>query len=483
MATFFGLNISRLGMQAQQKALEVTSHNIANANTPGYSRQVAHMEPTAALTYSQKGMLGSGVIVDEVARIRDQFLDRQIRQEQQTLGQWETRSTYLSQVEQLFMEPSETGFSTALSTFFDSWQELSLNPESSPARAVAIESSTTLLNTVRQTYNNLDTIRNDLEAAMALKVKEVNTLAVQISDLNTQITSLTAKNDAPSDLMDRRDLLLDKLAEIINFEYTENKSGSVNILVGGRSLVHENTTYALTLADGGSDNGWPLSPQIVWEKDGGPAQVTNGELYGLSSTRDNELRRYMEDFESMTWAIVNAVNTAHRAGIDLNGEQGEDFFTGTHLNSLSVNINIINAPEKIAASTPPAGTPPFEPIPGDGSNAVRIAQLRNGRYRVDMSETDLHQRVQYDPNGVSTLETLYRDNIARLGVDSQESTRMVENQTALMEMMTTRRSAISSVSLDEEMANMVQFQLAYQASARVITTLDEIYDTLINRMI
>ena len=133
MSTFFGLNIARLGMQAQQKALEVTAHNIANANTPGYSRQVAHMSPTSAQANTQKGKLGICVLEDQITRIRDEFLERQIRHEQHTLGQWEARSTYLSQIEQIFLEPTENGFNAVLSTFFDSWQELSLNPESSAA--------------------------------------------------------------------------------------------------------------------------------------------------------------------------------------------------------------------------------------------------------------------------------------------------------------------------------------------------------------
>ena len=151
MSTFFGLNIARLGMQAQQKALEVTAHNIANANTPGYSRQVAHMSPTSAQAYTQKGMLGSGVLVDQITRIRDEFLERQIRHEQHTLGQWEARSTYLSQIEQIFLEPTENGFNAVLSTFFDSWQELSLNPESSSARTALLENANLLLNAVKQT--------------------------------------------------------------------------------------------------------------------------------------------------------------------------------------------------------------------------------------------------------------------------------------------------------------------------------------------
>ena len=149
-------------------------------------------------------MLGSGVLVDQITRIRDEFLERQIRHEQHTLGQWEARSTYLSQIEQIFLEPTENGFNAVLSTFFDSWQELSLNPESSSARTALLENANLLLNAVKQTYNNLATVRDDITANIELKVQEVNSLAAQISDLNQQIAGLTAGNNEPSDLLDRR---------------------------------------------------------------------------------------------------------------------------------------------------------------------------------------------------------------------------------------------------------------------------------------
>ena len=485
MSTFFGLNIARLGMQAQQKGLEVTGHNIANANTEGYSRQVAHMTPTPAIPYAFKGMLGTGVVVDEIKRIRDLFLDRQIRKEQHTLGQWETRATYLSQIEQIFMEPTENGFNAVLSSFFDSWQELSINAENSSARSALIEKANLLLNAVKHTYNSLATVRNDLKAHIEIKVEEINSLARQISDLNKQITRLETRNDQPSDLMDRRDLLLEQLAKIINFETSSNPNGSINIIIGGRTLVHENNYYELTtIPPEDSDSNWPSSPQIVWAKDERPVYVTNGEIYGLIQVRDGNLRRYMEDFESLVWAIVDGVNEYHRQGLDLEGNNGEDFFTGDHLLTLQVNNEIVYNPEKIAAAylesgENPGGDPPY---PANGANAMRIAQLRNERYSIDMTK-NIRERLAADPDGSTTLELFYRDSIARLGVDGQEGTRLTENQKAMLELMTSRRLSISGVSLDEELANMVQYQLSYQACARLVTALDDIYNTLINDMI
>ncbi|MDW7651580.1 MAG: flagellar hook-associated protein FlgK [Bacillota bacterium] len=486
MSTFTGLNISRLGMMAQQKSLEVTSHNVANANTPGYSRQVAHMTPTTPLPYPNgKGMLGSGVLVDEVARVRDRFLDSQIRQETQTLAKWETGHYFLGQIENVFMEPSETGFNKVLSTFFDSWQELSLNPEGTPVRSALIENANALTNSVRHTFEQLKTIRNDMSEQIDIKVNEVNTLAEQLKDLNRQIVSLTVQGNNPADLLDRRDLLLEELSEIIEFDAVLNQNGSVNLYLGGRALVYENTSFVLKTLPGGNDpdTGWPLSPKIAWERDDREVNMKNGQLAGIIETRDVNLKKYMEDFESMVWGVVNAVNDIHESGSDLHGDTNVSFFNGTHLETLHVNEDIAIDPSRIAAALapPPGGQ---TSAPGDGRNAVLIAQLRREKISVDTNPaTDLHQRVNIDPDGTTTFENYYRDTIARIGTDTQESDRMAQNQGALLAMLGQRKDSISGVSMDEEMANMVQFQLAYQASAQVITTFDEIYDTLINRML
>ncbi|EEG76538.1 flagellar hook-associated protein FlgK [Dethiobacter alkaliphilus] len=493
MSTFFGLNISRLGMQAQQKALEVTAHNVANANTPGYSRQVAGMSTTTPLPYPNgQGMLGSGVKVSQIARVRELFLDNQIRDEMHILGNWESRKEYLSQVEMIFMEPSDTGFNSVLSTFFDSWQELSLSPESSPARAALVENANFLVNSIQHTYTQLESVRADITKDIELKVNDLNSLAEQIKDLNQQITTLTAKGDSPNDLMDRRDLLLDNLAKMVNYDLHIADNGAVNIFIGGRPLVQQNIVNTLKTVEGTPEQNseWLPGPQIVWSRDERPTQINSGEIAGLIATRDDDLRKYMEEFESMAWGLVDSINEYHNNGMDLTGEYGIDFFTGDHLKTIGVNKDIQNDLRKIAASTPPiprgedgSEEAPFKPAPGDGSNAVQISQLRNSRITVNSDAKNLRGRLELDDEGGTTFANFYRDTIARLGVDSQESIRMATNQTSLVEMMSDRRDSISGVSIDEEMANMVQFQLSYQASARVITTLDEIYDTLINRMV
>lgn len=483
MSTFFGLNISRLGLQAQQKSLTVTAHNIANANTPGFSRQRAQLTPTNPLPYANgEGMLGSGVAVAEITRIRDRFLDTQLRQEAQTLAKWETRHSFLSQVEGVFMEPSETGFSSVLNTFYNSWQELSLNPESSSVRAALVESGNAFTNAARHTNEQLKSVRSHMSEQITAKTEEVNTLAQQLADLNRQIVSLTAQRDSPADLLDRRDNLLKELTEIIEFDTVLNDNSSINIFIGGRALVDNNTSFRITTIAGALDGDWNLSPQPVWERDNQPLKMSNGQLAGLMETRDLLLRRYMEDFSSMVWGVTNSVNELHAAGMDLYGTSGNAFFTGAELETLRVNELISNDSGLVAASL--AALPGHsQPAPGDGGNALLIARLRTAAISIDPLQPDVRLRATLDPAGLTTFTNFHRDNIARLGVDTRESERLAENQTSLVAMLEQRQQSIAGVSLDEEMANMIQFQLAYQASARVITAFDEIYDTLINRML
>jgi flagellar hook-associated protein 1 FlgK len=483
VSTFFGLNISRLGLQAQQKSLAVTAHNIANANTPGYSRQRAQLTTTNPLPYlNGEGMLGSGVVVAEIGRIRDRFLDTQLRQEAQTLAKWETRHSFLSQVEGVFMEPSKTGFSSVLNAFYNSWQELSLNPESSSVRAALLENGNAFTNAARHTNEQLKAVRSHMAEQITAKTEEVNTLAEQLADLNRQIVSLTAQRNSPADLLDRRDNLLKELTKIIEFDTVLNDNSSISIFIAGRALVDNNLNFRITTTAGALDGDWTLSPQPVWERDNQPLNMSNGQLAGLMETRDVLLRSYMEDFSSMVWGVINSVNDLHSTGMDLYGTSGNAFFTGSEIETLQVNDLLRNDSGLVAASM--AALPGHsQPAPGDGGNALLIARLRSAAISIDPLQPDVRLRATLDPAGLTTFTNFHRDNIARLGVDTRESERLAENQTSLIGMLRQRQDSIAGVSLDEEMANMIQFQLAYQASARMITAFDEIYDTLINRML
>ncbi|PKM82112.1 MAG: flagellar hook-associated protein FlgK [Firmicutes bacterium HGW-Firmicutes-13] len=498
---FSGLNIAVLAMQAQRKATDVTAHNIANANTDGYSRQRAVMAATQPFSYAGAGQVGTGVIVKEIERARDGFLDYQVRCEKQLIGYWETRRDALEQIEILFMEPSETSFNTVMSRFFDAWQELSINPESSPVRTNLVETSNTLVNTVNHLNSQLDNLKTDTNETIRIKVDEINNLATQIANLNQQIIRISNRGESPNDLTDRRDLLIDQLADIIDFTVVSNQNGSTNIIFRGRDLIRESTSYKL-ITD--YTNGADI--EVYWEKKGppenDPIKIYREEsfirrrdsLEGLFSIRE-EIDNIKDDFAALVTSLANLVNEQHREGYDIEGNQvkdidgyGGDFFVQDNLNRWKVHDVITSDVSKIAAAYYEEGILPDEGHGvGNGMNALEIAKLRNVRLvryeEIEGGEVKIRfRKPEGDETGQTTLESFYRDSISALGVKSQESIRMVENQGVLLTQLLNRRESISGVSLDEEMSNMILFQHAYQAAARMVTTLDSMLDTVINRM-
>lgn len=493
---FSGFNVATLAMQAQRKATDITAHNIANANTPGFSRQRAKMAATEPFSYAGAGQVGTGVIVKDIERVREQFLDYQVRSEIQLMGYWEARRDSLEKIEILFMEPSENSFNTVLGRFFDSWHELSINPESSPVRTNLIENSVTLINTVNHLNSQLDNLKKDTNEMIRIYVHDINNMTEQIANLNQQIVRVTARGESPNDLMDRRDLLLDQLSETIDFTEVHQPNGSVNLIFRGKDLVRESNANGL-LAE--YTNGSEV--EIYWAKDGqphggGPITITRDftlvrrrdALEGLDSVRQ-EIDRFMEDFDALVSSIAELVNECHQEGFDLNGNKVDDayddwdgsFFQKDALGRWVVSSFILNDVSRIAAAFETGALEPEEVGKGNGLNALRIAQMRSIRLVKD-EDTGLFRVPGEGDSGQTTFESFYRGTISVLGVKSQESIRMVQNQQSLLNQLLNRRESVSGVSLDEEMSNLIMFQHAYQAAARVVTTLDSMLDTVINRM-
>ncbi|OIQ09854.1 flagellar hook-associated protein 1 [Moorella thermoacetica] len=478
--TFFGFNTALRGMQAQQRGIYTTSHNIANANTEGYTRQQVVLAATPAYPVpamnrpgGQGWQIGTGVDSQETRRLRDEFLDTQIRRETGSLGQWQQIQDVLQQVEVVFNEPSDTGLSTLMSQFWAAWQELSKNAESSPVRTTVVETANALAEAFNHSYQQLTTIQDDIDQSIALKVTEVNSIAQQIADLNGQIKNIVAAGDQPNDLMDQRDLLLDRLSKIIDFSVEKNMvtvndeaiaDGQIKIKLGDQYLVDVNgaDSSAVNIVAGTDDAN---KGKIFWGDSGDEIVPANGEIKGLQKARE-DVQTYLTNLNTLAGELAAAINEQHILGKDLTGASGEDFFViGDNSDTITaaniqVNSQIMADVSKIAAAAKDGG-------PGDGSNALAIAQLQ-------------HKLIENLDN--TTFDDYYKNFTAKLGVDAHEATRMTTNQGVLVDQLTNRKESISGVSLDEEMANMLQYQRAYEASARMITTLDSMLDKIINGM-
>ncbi len=251
-SSFSGLDIAYRALQAQQQAIDVINQNIANANTPGYSRQIADLAATPPYTIpalnrdASAGQMGTGVAVTDIQRARSSFIDYQIRGESQTQGQWGKMRDALNQVEVVFDEPSDSGLNSLLSKFWQSWQDLANNPQDDGARRALVEQAQSLAVSLNSKYSQLTAIQQDLDRQITLGTQNVNQLAQQIASLNVSIAQVEASGQQANDLRDKRDLLLDQLSKTMGVTYYENSDGMVNVFLGGRQLVYRDKAETLS---------------------------------------------------------------------------------------------------------------------------------------------------------------------------------------------------------------------------------------------
>ena len=511
MHIFAGLEIGKRSIMTHQSALNVTGHNVANVNTPGYTRQSPNIVTsppwhTPVLTgNSRAGQFGTGVDVISVDRLRDRFLDDQIRNETRTLGYWDSMQESLSRLEVILNEPSTDGLRGVMDQFWESWQDLSAHPESESVRSVVTQRGMALAEAYNHTYRQLKELREDANTNIRVKIDEINSIAQQLSDLNKQILSISVAGKEPNDLLDKRDLLLDQLASIADIKVYEQRnivdestgavkrfSGMITVQLGGRSLVQGTDYHKLdTEADSEGMN------LVVWEDTRVKADIQGGEMRGLLDVRGKTrletgpseykeiIPNLINDLNRMAKTIIMTTNNLHQTGFSLNNQtgiaDGTNFFNEpvdpsdpaiNWAEFFGVDLAIINDPKNIAAAGDATWEAGNKINFGDGRIALQIAQLKHLGY--SGVDTSLIQNV--------TVDDFWRAVCAFVGVDSQEASRMARNQDTLLGELENKRQSLSGVSLDEEMTNMIKFQHAYNAASRFITAIDEQIDVIVNRM-
>ncbi|MGR6837102.1 flagellar hook-associated protein FlgK [Syntrophomonas erecta] len=403
MSNFMSLEIGKRSIMAHQTALSVTGHNAANVNTPGYTRQAANIITTRpfhtpVLSNTTKvGQLGTGVDIATIDRMRDTFLDGQIRNENKTYGYWSSVQESLAKMEVILNEPSDDGLRSVMDMFWESWQDLAAHPESEAVRAVVAERGMTMADTFNHTYRQLVELREDVNTGVKVKVDEINSIARQIADLNQQILSISIAGKQPNDLMDKRDLLLDQLSQIVDVNIRFDQNGMVTVQLGGRELVQGVECNHLTTIN--DTYGMHL---VVWEDTGVKAQIKGGELRGLLDVRGqtelesspSEYReiipQMIDDLDKLAKTVVLRTNEIHRGGYTLNNHtafpDGLNFFQEpTDINRIThwaaymaVDEAIVNDIKNIAAADHRTCDDNGVKINyGDGSRALRIAGLKH----------------------------------------------------------------------------------------------------------
>lgn len=513
-STFGGLDIVKKGLFAQQRALDVTGHNISNVNTPGYSRQRANMETTEPHgAVGGWGMLGSGVQVSEITRIRDDFLDVKYWEEQKLLGEWESKGTQMTRLEEIFNEPSDTGINAVLSNFLSSMDELSKEPESLTVRVLVQQRAQDLTQTLNHRATQLKQAQEDLNYSVKSKVDEINSYALQISELNGQIFRNEIDGSIANDLRDKRDLLVDKLSKIADTRVMEDSEGRFRIYAGGRLLVNHiyynqlvcvkrGDTYKGTVTtDKNPDVDVPDLYEILWD-DGMYFNPGSGEIKGLLDVRDGNgtgteykgIPYYMKELDRFATTFAYAVNNYHYNGFDLSGDTNQYFFTVDGEDSATFDAR---ADDYSIAD--PFAVPPFsgninaktvkaefislsQEVDSDANNisAAEDTTLVPGDGRVGLDMANLRYAKIFPEYGVP--EDFTKSVISALGVDVQEANRIGGNEKILVDNINNNRESIAGVSIDEEMANMVKYQHAYNAAARMITAMDEMIEKVVNGM-
>jgi flagellar hook-associated protein 1 FlgK len=297
------------------------------------------------------------------------------------------------------------------------------------------------------------------DTAVRADVAKINELGAQIRDINIRINQSYGIDTQPNDLQDTRDKLLGELSKLTDFQGHQMDNGLYDVTIGGHTLVQDNIFVPLATADDPANNNFA---RVYWTDDNTTATISNGEIQGLAEIRDLHIPVYRQALNDLAQGLMASINPVHAAGYALNAAapSGLDFFTGTGVQDIQVNPILKTNPDQVAAATNPSA-------PGDGSNALALAQLKDG---LSMSGNTI------------TFGTFYQNLVAQVGLDGQQNTSSQNAQQTLVDSLTQQQESVSGVNLDEEMTNLIKYQDGYNAAIRVITTMDSMLDTLINKM-
>ena len=451
MGTFDGLSVALSGLNAQRKALDVAGQNIANANTEGYSRQRVLMTsvgaPAVAGVWTGRTFTG-GVSVTGVDRLRDALLETRGQQAHGALSDLAASESVIGQVEQLFPEPSDNGLAKALSDMWSSFHDVANQPGDTGTRNALLQGATTVTDWLNETSARIAALSGDVLGQARTDLDQVNSLAGQIADLNVSIMRARDGQMPTNDLADQRDLLAMKLADLVGGVATVDNNDQMRVMVGGMPLVEGDRSRTMALTGSGAGLAW------TWTADGSPVQATGGELKGFVSAITSSLPAWSARLDSVASALATTVNSLHSTGFDLNGAAGGAFFTGMTASTIRVAIT---DPRKVAASAvaPGAGGPSL-----DSGIATAIGRLSSSATGADSA---------------------YHSLVSDVAQTSQTVSRRVTTQSTVATTIDTARESQAGVDVDEEMASILTFQRAYEASSRVLNAVDQMLDTLINR--
>ena len=621
-STFSGIEIGKRSLITHNQGLSVVGHNLSNAAKEGYSRQRIELEAADPIYRPQlnraqtAGQIGQGVQTSTIERIRDGLLEGRIVGQANGEGYWEARDKYILMAEQVYNEPSESSVRTLMDRFWDGWQELSVHPSEMASRQAVLERGRAVVEGIQLRYQNLDRIRTMIDDDIRATTDRVNNLITEIAELNREITKSEGAGDNPNDLLDRRDLLVERLSGLVNVTIDDRDPDEFNIHTSGFHVVQGGIARPFETVPNPQNEGYS---DVVWEHSGEPAQFRGGRLAALQELRDVDIRGEIQKLDNMAINFIDLVNEVHSSGYGLNKETGTDFFVNYPrvLNGLGnydsngdgefdasyifrlSGSNALDAQQQVGIAGTmtlpgPEGNIEIDYAPTDtvgdvieriNNSAAEVAARLNRNNQLELKATpasdmdnpdfvlrDFQDSGQFlagyagiltgpgaengytwqqpdavqelrgedvrfgvaplqHPSGwirvneeleeqpaaiaasfgeagqagesgdgaaaleiaklrnhqvnvgqISTFDDYFADTVAEIGLKGEQAEQALETQEQIMKDLRDMRESISGVNIDEEVAQMIKFQHGYQAAARFVSQIDQMLNTIINRM-
>jgi flagellar hook-associated protein 1 len=454
------MEIGKSALFTAQQAISVTGHNVANVNTPGFSRQqvtVAENRPENG----SPGQIGTGVHAESIRRAFDSFVEEQLLASRERLGEYTASSNALARLEPLFGDANNLGIGAGFNEFFSALQDVATNPSDLSARTVFLSKATALAGQFNQSSAALTDAQQSIDHQVGQTITDVNRLTSQIAGLNIKIASAESSGQQANDLRDQRGVALADLAERIEISSIEDATGQVTVFAGrGQVLVDKDRTYQLVGVPDLGNNGL-----LDVRYDAGAGATTSlgpviqsGRLKGLLDVRDQTIPSLRASLDTLASEVVTQVNQQHRLGFGLDGSTNQDFFapTGTTASTIAVSLTNIR---QIAASSTAVG------VPGNNANALALAGLRS---------------TAFAPLGNFTYQDYYSTIAGSFGSTVQGVDSNLRAQEILHDQLKSQRSSVSGVSMDEELANLLQYQRSFEAASRMIVIADELFQTILS---
>lgn len=463
------MDIGKRSMMNSQTALQTSGHNIASKDVEGFSRQRVEIQTNVPIG-SGKLRYGMGSKAAAVTRVNNPYLEKQLGKERSLSGFYDGKAEAMSRVEQVYNEQLNKGLNSFMGDFFNSMQEMANNPESLATRTQVKETADSLVKDFKRVHTQLNEISRDLDQQIVSQIAEVNEMAKEVATLNEKVQQVELSGGHANDERDRRELLVKQIGERVNIKWAEGQDSTVTITVGNSALLVagydakkievNGTPETETKGEGNVDlfylNSDRATPVKITE------QINGGKIGGLLEVRDKVITEALADVDKMAYTLAANVNDVHREGYSVYNRTGRDFFElPTQLRHASANFSVSRDILEDVGHISSAGQ---MSAPGDNRVALRMANLSQDKV----------------VGGESTIGEFYNSMVGKVGIQARRADSSQQSQKDIVKQLGNIRESISGVSLDEEATKLIEYQKSFDASARLIRTADEMFDTVLN---